>query len=136
MSKMQKPKSKKHKKMRHSKADVSFLENATPVPRDRHHKVRIDINDQSVNMSSLRLLCFKEKGIKCVTCGIEGKFLALEKGIKDKTYHVNMYALDQEGDEVLMTKDHIHPKSKGGKDHISNMQTMCKVCNEEKGNTI
>ena len=31
-----------------------------------------------------------------------------------------------------MTKDHITPKAKGGKDHISNMQTMCSTCNWEK----
>lgn len=34
-----------------------------------------------------------------------------------------------------MTKDHITPKSKGGLDKIENMQTMCIVCNQEKGNT-
>ena len=32
-----------------------------------------------------------------------------------------------------MTKDHILPKSRGGKNHISNMQTMCCRCNSKKG---
>ena len=36
---------------------------------------------------------------------------------------------------TLMTRDHILPKSKGGRDHISNMQTMCVDCNKAKGNT-
>ena len=40
---------------------------------------------------------------------------------------------DENGDEVLMTKDHIVPKSKGGKKHVSNNQPMCKMCNEKKG---
>jgi 5-methylcytosine-specific restriction endonuclease McrA len=33
-----------------------------------------------------------------------------------------------------MTQDHIVPRAKGGKNHISNLQTMCYECNYEKGN--
>ena len=33
-----------------------------------------------------------------------------------------------------MTKDHIIPKSKGGKDILDNFQTMCFECNTKKGN--
>ena len=35
-----------------------------------------------------------------------------------------------------MTKDHIYPKRHGGKDTIENMQTMCAICNSEKGSKI
>jgi 5-methylcytosine-specific restriction endonuclease McrA len=35
-----------------------------------------------------------------------------------------------------MTKDHIVPKSKGGKDMLSNTQTMCVICNTKKGDTL
>ena len=35
-----------------------------------------------------------------------------------------------------MTKDHILPKSKGGKDEIDNYQTMCIRCNKAKGNNL
>lgn len=40
--------------------------------------------------------------------------------------------IDENGKEVLMTKDHVIPKSKGGANDISNYQTMCKRCNEAK----
>lgn len=50
-------------------------------------------------------------------------------------YHFNLYAIDKDGNEVLMTKDHILAKARGGKDRISNYQTCCKVCNETKGAT-
>ena len=30
-----------------------------------------------------------------------------------------------------MTKDHIVPKSKGGADHLDNLETMCDQCNLE-----
>jgi len=36
-------------------------------------------------------------------------------------YHFNLYGYDTEGNEVLLTKDHILPKSKGGTDHLSNL---------------
>lgn len=35
-------------------------------------------------------------------------------------------------DNILMTKDHIVPKSKGGRNHVSNYQTMCFECNSKK----
>ena len=44
--------------------------------------------------------------------------------------------IDDNGEEILMTKDHILPRSKGGIDDISNYQTMCKLCNEAKGNKL
>ena len=49
--------------------------------------------------------------------------------------HFNLYGLEDE-EEVMFTKDHIIPKSKGGRTHISNMQTMCSNCNNAKGNRL
>lgn len=86
--------------------------------------------------NSQRYQTFFTKGLKCSCCGIEGKYFAKEKWGNQPSYHLNLYALDADGNEVLMTKDHILPKSKGGKDHISNYQTMCEVCNMTKGNNI
>ena len=90
-------------------------------------------NGHEVKMWSLRYQTFK-KSLTCVGCGITGKYFALER-IKDDVsprFHFNLYAVTEDGTEVLITKDHIQPKSKGGKDHVSNVQTMCKVCNEIK----
>lgn len=90
-----------------------------------------------VRISSLRLYCFKRKGLKCTGCGIEGRFFALENFKKNENRcppHFNLYAIDQDGNEVLMTKDHIIPVSKGGKDNIDNVQTICVICNARKGN--
>ena len=33
---------------------------------------------------------------------------------------------------ILFTKDHILPRSKGGKNWLQNYQTMCYNCNQEK----
>jgi len=93
-------------------------------------------DEDPIKMGSDRYKTFKYKGTSCVSCGLVGKFFAKERFRKNSniiSYHMNLYAIDNNGKEVLMTKDHIHPKVKGGKNHISNYQTMCTVCNEEKG---
>jgi 5-methylcytosine-specific restriction endonuclease McrA len=59
-----------------------------------------------------------------------------ERPEKAYEYHFNLYAVNEYGDKILMTKDHIHPKSKGGRNHISNYQTMCYPCNQDKSNKI
>lgn len=88
----------------------------------------------TVRTNSQRYAVF-HKDLKCSCCGIEGKYFALEKVTKQpgKNFHFNLYAIDENGNEVLMTKDHIIPKSKGGEDILSNYQTMCVNCNTAKG---
>jgi hypothetical protein len=101
-------------------------------------KLYMSLDGDQVKIRSDRLLTFKRKGIKCVRCGIEGKFFAKEKFIGDQSghWHLNLYAVDNKGQEVLMTKDHIMPKSKGGADALYNYQPMCTCCNGEKADTV
>jgi hypothetical protein len=84
----------------------------------------------------------------CVCCGLEGTYFAKERSAKrfrqpgvlgeklfratTKGWHFNLYALGLRGEEILMTKDHILPRSKGGQDVIGNLQTMCRPCNNTK----
>lgn len=97
---------------------------------------KVDFDGDLIKGNSQRYQTFFTKGCKCVVCGIEGKYFAKERHLQDKSYHLNLYAVDDNGDEILMTKDHIIPRSKGGIDDISNYQTMCKICNEAKGNKL
>jgi 5-methylcytosine-specific restriction endonuclease McrA len=104
------------------------------VQGDYRNKKKQMFNGYNVNVSSDRLFLFKSNRT-CVTCGIVGNKIILEMTRNCNTPHFNLYC-EKDGDLILITKDHIIPKSKGGKDHLSNYQTMCVVCNVKKGNKI
>ena len=95
-----------------------------------------DFDGDMIGMGSQRYQVFKHKGTTCVCCGLEGSFFAKERHEKVKTYHFNLYGINADGLEVLMTKDHIIPKSKGGKNELENYQPMCTVCNFEKADKM
>jgi hypothetical protein len=92
-------------------------------------------HDFTVNMDSQRYAVFAVSK-KCACCGIEGTVMAMDvqhHGGKKIPPHFNLYAV-WKGIMVLMTKDHVQARSNGGKDDLENYQTMCCVCNRDKGN--
>lgn len=99
--------------------------------------IKIIDGDKSY-MSSERYELFDKKGVKCISCGLNGEYFAKEKhkGQKTNMWHFNLYGFDKFGNEVMLTKDHIIPKSLGGKDELSNYQTLCSNCNVKKGNKM
>lgn len=108
-----------------------------PVNSDKKFDNKLPGNyyiDEEGNRCKLRRArIFFEIGIDCVKCSTKAQFFALETW-PDKSVHFELYGVDDAGDDVLMTIDHIHAKSNGGKDHIDNYQPMCKCCNEIKSN--
>lgn len=112
-----------------------------------------------IRTNSSRLECFK-RNITCVGCRIKGDLFRLEASrlgkrhdvstqclidecqwcsLKDRVVrvgaHLNLYAKTKNG-LLLMTQDHIFPKSRGGGSEQSNLQTMCCNCNCKKGATL
>lgn len=71
----------------------------------------------------------------CVCCGLQAKYYKLQKQTHAKYFHFNLYGV-KDGNEVLFTKDHITPKSKGGKNSLDNYQVMCATCNQKKGDKV
>lgn len=92
----------------------------------------IDGRTYYVKMNSQRYHLFRENS-SCVCCGIVGNKMVLDMNL-DSSVHFNLYAEDN-GRLVLMTKDHIVPKSLGGPDELNNYQTMCCICNNLKGSS-
>ena len=84
--------------------------------------------------SATRLKLFAAGHTTCVACGLKGEHFHIERHKNDKVmpFSVNLYGW--KGDrEVMLTWDHILPKSLGGSDRIENGQCMCADCNRAKG---
>lgn len=98
-------------------------------------KGKVTFNGYRVNVQSTRLRTFALTGVNCSCCKIEGAYFAIErsKGNTNTGYHLNLWAKDKEGKEVLMTHDHITARGLGGVDDNTNTETMCGPCNWEKG---
>lgn len=125
-------------------------------------KPRIRLEGHSVKASSTRLECFR-RNQSCVRCKRKGTLFILEqhgqspprgvncfiddcqlcnylsverKNLRLTSPHLNLYHVNRKGGLVLMTQDHIVPRSRGGPDRIHNLQTMCRECNSWKGNRL
>lgn len=126
-------------------ADLLAFMNAVGQDEDRRQTFQdwLDITFEpglKVDPCSLRYLTFA-KSLSCVHCQITGEYLALEQNFatmqkQPKTFHFNLYARMPDGIEILMTKDHTHPRSLGGGDELENLQTMCMICNFSKQNQV
>ena len=94
------------------------------------------INGFRVKMGSLRYKVFAGNRA-CVDCGREGTFYMLRRSADANAptdrAHLNLWCEDADGTLVLMTKDHILPRARGGQDDLANLQTMCTFCNGRKG---
>jgi 5-methylcytosine-specific restriction endonuclease McrA len=84
-----------------------------------------------IHFRATRLLNFREHGIRCVKCGVQGCYFLKEVNGTEPP-HLNLYAINLNGRPILMTQDHIKPKSKGGSSYLFNLQPMCVACNCSK----
>lgn len=82
-------------------------------------KSKVEFAGTFVGVSSSRLSVFKNYGLKCSVCGIEGLFFAVEKNDDTPLYHLNLWARDADGTEVLMTQ-------------YKHKVTMCQPCNRKQ----
>lgn len=106
---------------------------------DEKVKRRINIGKFFVNVQSLRLRTFLHSGISCSCCPNQASFFAVERnrvkpGKNDKApYHLNLYGINELGEEILFTHDHVLARALGGEDNLENTTTACGPCNWEKG---
>lgn len=99
------------------------------------------LDGHKYNPDSSRYILYREKGLQCAKCKITANVAIFERhknsnlsNLKEnQKWHWNFY-YKSEGVELMMTRDHILPKSLGGSDKLSNCQPMCESCNRKKGN--
>lgn len=94
--------------------------------------VKVEPLENLVNYKNhKRLKVFYEKGTTCAICGKKhGQYIGHYQTIKTNCVHIDVYTEDG----IMINRDHIIPKSKGGANTIDNLQPTCEPCNSAKGN--
>jgi hypothetical protein len=96
---------------------------------------RLDLDGDSIRIG--RFEVFAVKGTRCVTCGLEAEFFKKESS--NGTVVLNLYGCQKVANgfrNILFTRDHIIPASRGGTRVLKNLQPMCEDCNGKKGDSI
>ena len=88
-------------------------------------------------VSATRLRLFGRGDIQCVSCGLKGSHFHIERHVNDKVmpFSVNLYGV-RDGQEIMLTWDHIVPRSMEGSNNIANAQPMCSICNNAKSSDM
>lgn len=96
------------------------------------------VRGQAVSAASGAALFLSLRGrpIKCYNCGCEATSWIADRHRNHMGKPcLNLYA-SKDGTPVLMTRDHIIPKSLGGKDLVENLRPCCSDCNSLRGNEM
>lgn len=127
----------KQKKQQYERSGTLTLEQVFPLIEKYYYnkdRVRVNIEEHFVNVSSLRLKSFLLHGTNCSCCENKAAFFAVERDNgSNSSYHLNLYGFDKDGAEILFTHDHILARGLGGSDTIDNTRTSCGPCNWQKG---
>jgi len=94
-------------------------------------KGKIELPDGEIIKNTTSLKVFRTKGVKCSSCGVEGKYFEYKPGRAILLFT----DMKNKGKRIYMTKDHIVPRSKGGSGSLNNLTPMCDVCNVMKGSS-
>lgn len=117
------------------KLDLNICLEAIRTQKDSpEDKLRVLIEGVLLKLTSNRLKTYLN-GITCCHCGVIGEYFAAERQNKGDSWHLNLYGI-KDGQEILMTSDHIQPKSKDGCDDLKNRQTLCYPCNQLKADLL
>jgi HNH endonuclease len=96
---------------------------------------RLDLDGDSIRIG--RFEVFVVKGTRCVGCGLEAEFFKKESS--NGAVILNLYGRQKVANgfrNILFTRDHIIPASRGGTRVLKNLQPMCEDCNGKKGDSV
>jgi len=109
-----------------------ILEKGSDLP-DRIMYSNSDYNDSLRRVRIIKELIERD-GCHCMKCGEVPTFFGLGKDFNGY-FHLDLYSY-KDKTPYMYTIDHVHPKSKGGTNTIENYQLLCKICNEDKSDTV
>lgn len=101
--------------------------------RDKEESFDVETDNGvfAVYANSQRYVLFNEKGCTCTKCGVTAtKVYLCDTG--DGRGHFN-FIVEIDGEDFLLTKDHVESKSGGGANAQRNYVPMCERCNQLKG---
>lgn len=80
---------------------------------------------------------FERDQNKCVYCGLQGTLWVIWMESKKKivVIHHDLAAV-VDGKYVMLTRDHVIPRTKGGASTADNLACACAPCNHAKGNKL
>jgi len=90
--------------------------------------------DDSLKRVNIIKKLIERDGQKCIYCNEKPQYFGLGKD-NAGYWHLDLYS-KKDKENYMYTIDHIHPKSKGGLNQLDNYQLLCKVCNENKSDTV
>lgn len=116
------------------------------------NQTRYEINGVVAQLVNKRTETLARDGGVCMACGHEPTHAWIEDNTTPRddrgrwlknppplyqgdpfAAHLNVYCTTKEGHELLMTVDHVIPKSRGGRDRLDNFVVLCQRCNFIKG---
>ena len=99
-----------------------------PCNQDKGHVV-VDYRPPNPEMDAL----MADHDLYCVKHGEVGGSNKNRRDVLITRYGNRCIACEASGDHVMLTIDHVVPKSKGGRNTIDNLQLLCRPCNGAKG---
>lgn len=97
-----------------------------------HCKIWANKKLHTISLRSERMALLVRTQV-CACCGLKGTHFWLEHS-GCKAPHLNLYGYNVDGKEVMLTADHIIPRSKNGPTAAHNLQLLCSKCNCAKKN--
>lgn len=83
-----------------------------------------------------RLKIFHKKGVYCVACGWKATHVNISSCKLTKYKENIFYKFTDSKQKRFLTVDHILPKSVGGTNRLENLQPLCNICNNKKGDQL
>lgn len=105
-----------------SDVDIECAPNRSRFVKVDGYEVKLSTSNKVVSLANF----------SCAGCGSKAHTYIIHKHPNSSHYNIRFFHTDN-GNYVIHTKDHIVPKSLGGRNAFINLQNMCLQCNQTKG---